>query len=173
MRLEPLLRYATVVTCDAHLAEDVVQDVLIRAQGRWRRIGALDAPERYVQRMIVNEFLSWRRRRATRSSVPLDPAALGRIAPSGEVPNGGLTSGNSAERQVDDREYLLRLIASLPPRQRAVIALRYYEDLSDGQIAELLNCRPTTVRSQACRALATLRRAMPDPRAFPVSGGTS
>lgn len=65
-RLGALLRYATVVTCDAHLAEDITQDVLVRAQARWERISAVDAPERYVKRMVLNEFLSWRRRRPAR-----------------------------------------------------------------------------------------------------------
>ena len=69
-QVTPLLRYATVVTCDAYLAEDITQDVLVRAQARWARISAVDAPEHYVKRMILNEFLSWRRRRAARV-VPL------------------------------------------------------------------------------------------------------
>jgi len=166
-RLEPLLRYATVVTCDPHLAEDVVQEVMIRVQGRWQRISAMDAPERYVQRMVVNEFLSWRRRRATTSTVLVDPTALGRVVSSMHDP-----LGEAAEHGVDDRDYLLRLIASLPPRQRAVIALRYHEDLGDTQIADLLGCRPATVRSLAFRALATLRRAMPDVSTLPACGET-
>ncbi|MFD0579988.1 sigma factor [Dactylosporangium darangshiense] len=66
-RLGALVRYAAVVTWDAHLAEDIVQNVLVRAQARWAHIEELDAPERYVQRMVVNEFLSWRRRRASRT----------------------------------------------------------------------------------------------------------
>ncbi len=64
VRLGALIRYATVVTWDPHLAEDITQDVLVRAQARWARIGQLDAPEQYVKRMVLNEFLSWRRRKA-------------------------------------------------------------------------------------------------------------
>lgn len=145
-RLGALLRYATVVSCDPHLAEDVVQDVLLRAHGRWARIGAMASPEGYVRRMVLNEFLSWRRRRRPTA---VDPEALEAVAPP---------SGPGSD--VEERDAVLRLLAGLPPRQRAVIALRYYEDLSDDQIADLMGCRAVTVRSQASRALATLRGAL-------------
>jgi DNA-directed RNA polymerase specialized sigma24 family protein len=65
-RLPALLRYAAVLTADQDLAQDIVQEVLARAHLRWRRIGQLDVPDQYVRRMVVNEFLSWRRRRASR-----------------------------------------------------------------------------------------------------------
>ena len=157
-RLAALLRYATVVTCDPHLAQDVTQEVLIRVRDRWPRIEGLQSPERYVRRMILNEFLSWRRR-----------ADTSRTSPVGwELPEGPGTVG--PQDQVDDRDLLLRLIADLPPRQRAVVALRYYEDLSDDEIAELMNCRPVTVRTQAARALATLRRALPLALPTPLGG---
>ncbi|GAA4443725.1 RNA polymerase sigma factor [Phytohabitans houttuyneae] len=149
-RLGPLVRYATVVTWDPYLAEDITQDVLVRAQARWGRIGGLDAPEQYVKRMILNEFLSWRRRRAARL-VTISPEALESIAPPVE------DNAVAAE----DRDLVLRLIATLPPKQRAALALRYYEDLPDEQIADLLGCRPVTVRTQIFRALATLRAALP------------
>lgn len=149
-RLGALVRYATVVTCDVHLAEDITQEVLVRAQPRWRRIGRLDAPEQYVKRMILNEFLSWRRRRAARL-VPLAREPLVRLA--GAVPDPAAA--------VDERDALLRVIAALPPRQRAAVALRFYEDLADEQIADLLGCRAVTVRSHISRALATLRAALP------------
>ena len=149
-RLGPLIRYATVVTWDPYLAEDITQDVLLRAQSRWARIGGLDAPEQYVKRMILNQFLSWRRRRAARM-VTISPEALEMIAPP-------VADGTSA---TEDRDLVLRLIATLPPKQRAALALRYYEDMPDDQIAELLGCRPVTVRTQISRALATLRTALP------------
>jgi RNA polymerase sigma-70 factor (sigma-E family) len=150
-RLGALIRYATVVTWDPHLAEDITQDVLVRAQARWGRIGRLDAPEQYVKRMVLNEFLSWRRRRAAHlvfvptleDMTPHEPDRTG---------------------AVDDRDLARRLIAGLPPKQRAAIALRYYEDLTDEQIAELLGCRTGTVRSYLSRGLATLREALPATR---------
>lgn len=151
-RLTALVRYATVVSCDPHLGEDIAQEVLVRAHARWSRIGGLDAPEQYVKRMIVNEFLSWRRRRAA-SLVPLARESLDALA----VPAPDPTLAR------DERDVMLRAIATLPPRQRAAVALRYYDDVNDEQIAELLGCRIGTVRSLISRALATLRTSLPTP----------
>ena len=145
-RLVALLRYATVVTCDPHLAEDIVQDVLIRTQQRWSRISVTDQPEAYVKRMVLNQFLSWRRRRDTK--------ALPLAAPELESAAG---AGSDSTAWVVERHALLGQIAALPPRQRAVIALRYYEDRPDAEIASLLGCSEATVRSHCSRALAALR----------------
>jgi len=146
LRLPALLRYATVLTCDPHLAEDIVQEVLARAQSRWARIAAADVPEAYVKRMIINELASWKRRRAA-GVVPMSHAALDVIsAPRAD---------HAAE--VDERDAMIRRIAALPVRQRIVVALRFYEGLSDEQIADLLGCRPATVRSHASHAMAALR----------------
>jgi RNA polymerase sigma-70 factor (sigma-E family) len=149
-RLGALVRYATVVTWDPHLAEDITQNVLVVVQARWSRIGGLEAPERYVKRMVLNEFLSWRRRRAARL-VPLSRESLDAVMPPAPDP--------TAPR--DERDAMLRLIATLPPRQRAVIALRFYEDMSVDQIADLMGCRAVTVRTHLSRALAALRVALP------------
>jgi RNA polymerase sigma-70 factor (sigma-E family) len=149
-RLGNLVRYATVVTWDAHLAEDITQNVLVRAQARWARIGRMDAPELYVKRMVVNEFLSWRRRRAAQS-----------IPVTAETLDGFLPATRDLAADHDERDAMLRLIATLPPRQRAVIALRFYEDLAVEQIAEMLGCRTVTVRTHLARALATLQGALP------------
>jgi len=149
-RLGELVRYATVVTWDPHLAEDITQNVLVRAQRLWSRIGRLDAPERYLKRMVVNEFLSWRRRRAAQL-VPLSGESLNAFA----VPTPDPTAPH------DERDAMMRLIAALSPRQRAVIALRFYEDLSVEEIAEVLGCRAVTVRTHLSRALAMLRAAWP------------
>jgi RNA polymerase sigma-70 factor (sigma-E family) len=137
-----LLRFAVVLTGDPGLAEDVVQEVLIRVHGKWRRISQLDAPESYVRRMVVNEYLSWRRRWA-------------RVIPQAE-PADRPTVSDSATQHAE-RDALLSELRKLPPRQRAVLALRYYEGLSDVEIADALGCTPGTVRGYASRALATLR----------------
>ena len=158
-RLPALLRYATVVTCDPHLAEDIVQEVLLRAQQRWSRMAAVNQPEAYVKRMVLNEFLSWRRRRAA-WEVPLSLGRLDQV--SGPTPDPGTA--------VDERDELVRHIATLPPRQRAVLALRYFEGLDDAEIAALMKCRQITVRSHCSRALATLRAAL-TPTTTTASGG--
>jgi RNA polymerase sigma-70 factor (sigma-E family) len=160
VRLAALLRYATVLACDPHLAEDIVQEVLARAQPRWARIRAADAPEAYVKRMIVNELNTWRRRRAARV-VPMSLDALDALA--------GAQADPAAA--VDERDAMVRRLAGLPVRQRIVLALRYYEGLDDHQIAEALGCRPATVRSHAARALATLRKGAPEPASIATTGG--
>jgi RNA polymerase sigma-70 factor (sigma-E family) len=159
VRLGALVRYATVVTWNAHLAEDVVQEVLIRAQPRWSRIGALEAPERYLQRMVVNEFLSWRRLRASR------------VVHAGDALEDLLTPQADPTGRFDERDAMLRLVATLPAKQRAVIALRFYEDMPVEEIADILGCRVTTVRTHLNRAMAALRHAVPNPApAAPVTG---
>ncbi|MGY0235036.1 SigE family RNA polymerase sigma factor [Longispora urticae] len=139
-RLPALLRYATVLTGERALAEDVVQEVLVRAHARWRRI---DEPESYLRRMVVNEYLSWRRR-------------WSRVVPHASV---GLPPSDAPDHATShaDREALRAELALLPRRQRAVIVLRYYEGLTDAEIADALGCSPGTVRGYASRALATLR----------------
>jgi RNA polymerase sigma-70 factor (sigma-E family) len=148
-RLPAVLRFAGVLTGDRARAEDVVQEALIRASGRWQTIGQLDRPEAYVRKMIVNEFLSWRRR-------------SWRLVPGG---TGGLGGQPVPDPAVDyaERDAILIELAKLPRRQRAVLVLRYYQGLSDPEIAEVLGCRPGTVRGYAARALAALRAEMAGP----------
>jgi RNA polymerase sigma-70 factor (sigma-E family) len=146
-RLPALLRYAVLLTGDRELARDLVQEVLTKALARWRRIGDLDEPYTYVRTMMTNEYLSMLRRRKLRT-VPLTYEALdGPKAP---------TAADATERR-DEREDLWGRLGTLPRRQRAVLVLRYYEGLSDNEIAETLGCRPATVRAHAARALAALR----------------
>jgi RNA polymerase sigma-70 factor (sigma-E family) len=143
-RLPALLRYAAVLTGDRDLAQDIVQEVLGRAHVRWRKIARLDQPDHYVRRMITNEYLSWRRR-------------WGRVFPVGRVTYEPAPAGPDTATTHAERDALLAELARLPRRQQAVLVLRYYEGLSDAQIADLLGCRPGTVRGYASRALATLR----------------
>lgn len=151
-----LVRFALALTGEIPLAEDITQSVLGRAFGRWGRIAGLDRPEAYVKRMIVNEHLSWRRRRASRD------------LPMAHLPDSGVPDAGQA---LVDRDATWRLLATLPKRQRAVLVLRFYEGLPDGQIAELLGCAPSTVRSQASRALASLRESLRDPSTTGTSHG--
>ena len=138
-----LLRFAILLTGDDHRAEDLVQDALARAYLRWDRVSRTDQPDLYIRRMLVNASHSWWRRRSNRE-LPVerttDRPALGDL---------GVESA--------DRDEMWRLIARLPHRQRAVLVLRYYEDLDDAVIANILRCSQTTVRTHAARALGTLR----------------
>lgn len=140
-RLQALLRYATVLTADPDLAQDLVQDVLIRVHRRWRHIESEERPEQYVRRAIVNAYVSWRRTWSVRNLVPFGSPPE-RAAPDPPGP------GQS--------ELWLRM-SRLPRRQRAAVVLRYYEGLSDREIAEVLGCSASTVRSHISKALAHLR----------------
>lgn len=139
-RLPALLRYATVLCGDRAEADDVVQEALTKALVKWGRIGGLEEPYAYVRTMVTNEFLSRNRRRRFRL-VPL--GQHDRPAPPPADPS--------------HRGELWSRLAELPRQQRVVLVLRYYEDLSDDEIAEVLGCRSGTVRGYASRALATLR----------------
>ena len=143
-RLDRLLRFATALTCDPHLAQDVVQEVLLRAQRKWSHIGPMSARDSYVHRMIINEYLSWRRRKAARS---VSHSTLDALA----------TPTADPATAYAERDAMRKRIARLPRRQRAALMLRYYEDRTDAEIAELLGCSSGTVRSHISRALSTLR----------------
>lgn len=145
-RRRALLRFAMVLTGDARRAEDIVADVLARAYERWDRIGVMDQAGAYVRRMIVNDYLSWRSR-------------LRRTTPYSDLAPYSPSMPDPAQRHAE-RAALIARLRNLPRRQRAAVALRYFEDLADPQIADLLGCSVGTVRSHISRALATLRVAM-------------
>jgi RNA polymerase sigma-70 factor (sigma-E family) len=148
-RLAGLLRYAVVLTGDRDLAQDVVQETLARAQVRWSKIARADSPDAYVRQMVLNEYLSWRRRWAVRNI-----QAVGeRLIDLGDRHG---PSRDHAQDVVDTDELWNRL-ATLPRKQRAVLVLRYYEQLDDDEIAYLLDCAPVTVRSNVSKALKALR----------------
>ncbi|GAA2538419.1 SigE family RNA polymerase sigma factor [Winogradskya consettensis] len=139
-RLPALLRYAMLLSGDREHARDIVQEVLTRALVKWDRIARADEPYAYVRRMVTNEYLSWRRRKRV-VTVPLRDDDLDHPA--------------AAPHRRD--EDLWKLLGDLPKQQRAVLVLRFYEGLTDEEIAESLGCRTSTVRAYASRALATLR----------------
>jgi RNA polymerase sigma-70 factor (sigma-E family) len=141
-RRRSLLRTAWLLTGDWHLAEDVVQTALMRCYPKWRQISKGDA-DAYVRRAIVNGYVSSRRRRWWGERSRAEPPEL---ASPGDV-----------YADVDQRRLVLTALASLPPRQRAVVVLRFYEDLSEAQTAEVLRCAVGTVKSQTAKALSSLR----------------
>jgi RNA polymerase sigma-70 factor (sigma-E family) len=156
-RGEALLRFAVMLCADRGRAEDLVQSVLARAYPRWTRILTMERPESYVKTMLVHEHLRWWRRRSSTEVPVAEP----------DDPNSPVIADAAAEYARRDAAWAL--LGRLPRRQRAVLVLRYYEDLSDAEIATILGCTQPTVRSQAARALAALRTAVPhlDPEALP------
>jgi RNA polymerase sigma-70 factor (sigma-E family) len=150
VRLRAIAAFAAVLTGDRALAEDVVQDVLIAVQARWPRISALEHPDRYVRKMVVNQFLTARRR-----GWRLVPSGTGEEIDDRRSPDHATSHA--------ERDALLAELGKLPARQRAVLVLRYYEGLSDSEIAGVLGCRPGTVRGYASRALAALRVELAPP----------
>jgi RNA polymerase sigma-70 factor (sigma-E family) len=147
-RLPALLRYAAVLTGSTDLAQDIVQEVLVRVHARWYKIAALAVPDQYVRRMVTNEFLSWRRRWDR-----LQPVA----AVAEDRQPAAMAQPPDAAAIHAERDALLAELGRLPRRQQVVLVLRYYEGLSDPEIADVLGCRPGTVRGYASRALAALR----------------
>ncbi|WP_395695331.1 SigE family RNA polymerase sigma factor [Nocardioides sp.] len=136
-----LLRTAYLLTGHREDAEDLVQVALVKVVPRWSRIAS--DPEPYVRRVLVNESISrWRRRRWREVSTDDLP----------DGPVGGPVDGPGA-----DRVALQRALARLAPRQRAVVVLRYYEDLTEAETARVLGISVGTVKSQARDALARLR----------------
>lgn len=148
-RGQALLRFGYVLTGDQHLGEDLVQEALTRVHRRWSRITALDHPDAYVRRIIVNDYLSWKRRLASRLVFVAEPL-------EGRSPH---AQGGDPASVVVERDAMWRLLAQLPPQQRTVLVLRFYEDCTDEEIGHLVRCSAATVRSHASKALARLRTA--------------
>ncbi len=139
-----LVRLAFGLTGDRWLAEDLAQTALASAYASWWRVRRADDPDAYVRRILINASKSrFRRHRAAEQ--PAGPPAD--VADPAADPAAA----------IGERSALLTALGTLPPRQRAVVVLRYWEDLSDAQAAALLGCSASTVRSQAARALAKLR----------------
>jgi RNA polymerase sigma-70 factor (sigma-E family) len=143
-----LLRTAYLLTRDPALAEDLLQTALVKAWGAWDRLDG--APEAYVRRIVANTYATWWRRKW-----------------HGEHPSDDLPEPDGAMAPApDDRHDLWVALGRLPRRQRAVIVLRYFDDLSEVATAEALGCSVGTVKSQTSKALARLRvdpALTPDP----------
>ena len=141
-----LVRMAYVLTGDKSTAEDLVQTALMKAAIRWRRITAGGDPEAYVRRIIVNDHVSWWRRLGRRETLV-----------AGAQDHAGSDGADDVVRRID----LAAALASLAPRQRAVVMLRFYADLSEAETAAAMGCAIGTVKSQTSDALARLRQLLP------------
>lgn len=138
-----LVRTAYLLTGDLGHAEDLAQTTLIKAYRSWNRVRRVDDVDAYVRKILINANRSrFRAKRPVEYSVATVPEH--HAAPD--------TSG-----AVEERDVLFAALAGLPPRQRAIVVLRYWEDLAEGEVAALLGCSVGTVKSQASRALAKLR----------------
>ena len=135
-----LTKFAYVLCGDRGHAEDLVQDTYLSLYRRYGDALPVDAPVAYARRSIVNAFVSRARRRA-----------------SGELPTADLPERPIEPPARDEQDAMWRALATLPQRQRTVLVLRYYVDLSDEQIAEVIGASSGTVRSLASRAFAALR----------------
>jgi RNA polymerase sigma-70 factor (sigma-E family) len=133
-----LLSFAYLLCHDDHLAQDLVQEALVKAHRRWSRI---DSPDAYVRQIIVRDLCSWKRRKSATEWV------------TDHVPE----PPGSVQEGPENRAAMWALLGELPRQQRAVLILRFYEGLSDEDIAAAIGCSQATVRSHASKALAHLR----------------
>lgn len=140
-----LLRTARLLTGDRHSAEDLLQAALVRVYLRWSRSADWGSPHAYARKTVVNLYATWRRRRWHTEVVRPE---------ADHTPDAGDMAGDA-----DTRLELDRALATLPRVQRVVVVLRFYEDLSVEETADLLGCSPGTVKSRTNRALERLRAA--------------
>jgi RNA polymerase sigma-70 factor (sigma-E family) len=145
--VDALVRLGVLLTGDRYSAEDLVQTALLKAHRRWARIAA-DDPYPYVRAVLVTSAASWRRKRSTQEIVDLPQ-------------DDRTTPDRTAE--VAERQRIAEALDELPPRMRAVLVLRYAEDLSEAATAAALGISVNTVNSQTRRGLARLRTLLADP----------
>lgn len=159
-RQHQLIRAARLYCGDYHAAEDLVQEALVKLGSRWESVRD-GSPDAYVRRILYRDAVSrWRK--------------WGREMPYAAQPGERDLLDSRAEASVDDwvaGAAVRAALGELPPRQRAVIVLRYFEDLAEVDIADALGISPGTVKSQASKALATLRRLMPRGEVLTAEGG--
>jgi RNA polymerase sigma-70 factor (sigma-E family) len=145
-RQRSFARFAYLLTGDPHSAEDLVQSALAKVYGHWDRVSAVESPDAYVRKVMVNEHTSWWRRQ-WRHRERTDSDLIRVIDPV-------------AAPDVAHDEDLWVHVRSLAPQQRAAVVLRFYEDLSEAQTAEVLGCSVGTVKSHTSRAITSLRGKM-------------
>jgi len=148
--LPRLMGAALSLTGHRHDAEDLLQETLAKVILKWGSVDQADSPDAYVRRVMVNTFISGKRRRSSTELVSQEAVTDERR----------VSARDGHDADLAARDHMWRLLATLPPRQRAVLVLRYYDDLPDAQIAEVLGCSAVSVRVAAHRAMGTLRGAL-------------
>jgi RNA polymerase sigma-70 factor (sigma-E family) len=143
-RGDRLLRVAYLLCGDWHLAEDLVQDTLMQAAVHWKRVEAADNPDSYVRKILMNEARKRWRRRSSREM------------PHPEIRNREAITPDEADAHAA-RDELLAAIRQLPLGQRSALVFRYFEQLTEAETAQALNCSVGTVKSHTHRALSALR----------------
>jgi RNA polymerase sigma-70 factor (sigma-E family) len=151
-RSDDLLRVGFLLSADRGHAEDLLQTALLKAYRHWGRISGED-PYPYVRKVLVTSAASWRRRRTTQEIVSL---------PAHDVPEPDQSDA------LAERDVMAAALATLPPRMRVVLVLRYGEDLGEAATATALGCSVNTVKSQTTRGLARLRDALASPLPAPA-----
>ena len=146
---DALLRAAYLIVGDLHEAEDLIQDTLLEVARRWPRVPRMEHPVAYARRILVNRALRGGDRRARRRRELAAEAPPERAAPA-SVTDGAL----------DGYDELMAALAALPPRQRAVLVLRYFLDLPEAEVAAAMKCSLGTIKSTASRGLARLERTL-------------
>ncbi|NUT36506.1 MAG: SigE family RNA polymerase sigma factor [Hamadaea sp.] len=150
------LRLALLLTGDRWQAEELLQDGLVRIYERWRRLSRTDDLHAYLRKVLVNNHTSiWRRRRRE---------SLVAAVPDRPAPDRGVSA---------DALVLRDALRALPPRQRAVVVLRHYEDLPEREVAAVLGCSLGTVKSQHAKALEKLRHLVGDAAESRMAHGRS
>ena len=147
VRQQSLMRTAYLLTGNAHLAEDLLQTVLTRVAAHWAKLADGGNPEAYARKALVNQTISWRRRKQVE-------------LPGAELPEQA-ESGQSHDEATVRRIALHHALAQLTPKQRAVIVLRFYEDRTEHETAQLMGVSIGTVKSQTHYALSKLRALAP------------
>jgi RNA polymerase sigma-70 factor (sigma-E family) len=156
-RWSRLYRMAYLLTADEAAAEDLLQNAMEKTYARWPRVSRMEAPEAYVRKLMMNAVISAARRHGRRREWPRD------VLPEHTLP--------PEDSDVVNHVLLWPLVCALPERQRAVVVLRYYEDLTVGETAEVLGCAVGTVKSQTHDAMSTLCRGLGEAQVWEVLQG--
>lgn len=155
---DSLVRTAYLVTGDAGHAEDLVQETLFKVARRWSRVVSMEHPQAYARKVLVNLALDGSKRRSQHRAELQGPSLSDRPLSSRSESE----TSRGAFDVADDRLELIRALGELPPRQRAVLVLRYLDDLSESEVASTLGCSVGTVKSTTSRALGKMRELVPD-----------